>query len=63
MDCLVHGVAKSQTQLGDFHFHFQDKYGEGEVRDLRTEDKAWNIRQAGGKAYELGRRTTVLRQH
>ena len=40
MDCLVHGVAKSQTQLGDFHFHFQDKYGEGEVRDLRTEDKA-----------------------
>ena len=22
MDCIVHGVAKSQTQLGDFHFHF-----------------------------------------
>ena len=20
--CIVHGVAKSQTQLSDFHFHF-----------------------------------------
>ena len=22
MDCIVHGVAKSQTQLSDFHFQF-----------------------------------------
>ena len=22
MDCIVHGVAKSQTRLSDFHFHF-----------------------------------------
>ena len=22
MDCIVHGVAKSQTRLNDFHFHF-----------------------------------------
>ena len=22
MDCIVHGVAKSQTQLSDFHFIF-----------------------------------------
>ena len=22
MDCTVHGIAKSQTQLNDFHFHF-----------------------------------------
>ena len=21
-DCIVHGVAKSQKQLNDFHFHF-----------------------------------------
>ena len=40
MDCLVHGVAKTRTGLGDFHFHFQDKSGEGEVRGLRTEEKA-----------------------
>ena len=25
MDCIVHGVAKSQTQLSDFHFHFAFK--------------------------------------
>ena len=23
MDCIVHGVQKSQTQLSNFHFHFQ----------------------------------------
>ena len=23
MDCIVHGVAKSQTRLNDFHFQFQ----------------------------------------
>ena len=23
LDCIVHGVAKSQTRLSDFHFHFQ----------------------------------------
>ena len=22
MDCIVHGIAKSQTQLRDSHFHF-----------------------------------------
>ena len=22
MDCIVHGVVKSQTQLSDLHFHF-----------------------------------------
>ena len=22
MDCIVHGVAKSQTRLSNFHFHF-----------------------------------------
>ena len=25
MDCTVHGLAKSQTQLSDFHFHFQNE--------------------------------------
>ena len=24
MDCIVHGVAKSQTRLSDFHFTFTD---------------------------------------
>ena len=22
LDCMVHGVARSRTRLGDFHFHF-----------------------------------------
>ena len=25
MDCIVHGVTKSGTQLSDFHFHFHAK--------------------------------------
>ena len=24
MDCIVHGVTKSQTLLSDFHFHFSN---------------------------------------
>ena len=24
MDCIIHGFAKIQTQLRDFHFHFKD---------------------------------------
>ena len=27
MDCIVYGVAKSQTRLSDFHFHFQGRCG------------------------------------
>ena len=26
MDCIVHGVAKSQTRLSNFHFHFGGIY-------------------------------------
>ena len=26
MDCIVHGVAKSQTRLSDFHFHFSQNF-------------------------------------
>ena len=25
MDCIVHGIAKSQTQISNFHFHFSFK--------------------------------------
>ena len=25
MDCIVHAVTKSRTQLRDFHFHIQQK--------------------------------------
>ena len=25
VDCIIHGVAKGQTRLSDFHFHFLKK--------------------------------------
>ena len=31
MDCIVHGVTKSQTQVRDFHFHFQLSQDNGEI--------------------------------
>ena len=33
MDCIVLGVAKSQTGLSDFHFHFD---GQGRDFDIHT---------------------------
>ena len=30
MDCIVHGVTKSWTQLSDLHFHFHLEVGVGE---------------------------------
>ena len=35
MDCIVQGVAKSRTQLRDFHFHLQSQ------QELCMEQKAW----------------------
>ena len=29
MDCIVHRVAKSWTQLSGFHFHFNGSWGKG----------------------------------
>ena len=37
MDCMVHGVPKSQTQLSDFHFHFLWATG-GETDHLMEKD-------------------------
>ena len=33
IDCIVHGVAKSQTGLRDFHFHFS--YSHSQVNPVR----------------------------
>ena len=35
MDCIVHGVAKSQTRLSDFHFHLEN---ENQQVRLKSED-------------------------
>ena len=34
MDCIVHGVEKSQTRLSDFHFNFQ---GSIKVKGIKEE--------------------------
>ena len=40
MDCIVHGVPKSQTQLSDFHFNFSIHIGaKGQLKDL----KLWKL--------------------
>ena len=43
MDCVVHGVAKSQTWLIDFHFHAFPQQLASQITDLSC-----------GKHYELG---------
>ena len=49
MDCLVHGVTKSQTRLSDFHFHYfhykcqRIFLTSSEERLLSSDDKVWTI--------------------
>ena len=38
MNCIVHGVAKSQIWLSDFHFHFTEENSE---RDEHTWPASW----------------------
>ena len=37
MDCIVHGVAKNQTQLSDFHFTLKDKLIGEKVLQLKSQ--------------------------
>ena len=46
MDCIVHGVAKSRTQLSDFHLTFTRKSWEEkkiEVKFIFAKLKIFNI--------------------
>ena len=31
MDCIVHGVTKSQTQMSNFHFTMEGHHGDFEI--------------------------------
>ena len=44
-DCIVHGVAKSGTRLGDFHFHFLMTASQtsGEAMAPHSSTLAWKI--------------------
>ena len=49
MDCIVHGVTKSQTHLGEFHFHFHDigPYSQGYVLPVVVYGcESWTIKKA-----------------
>ena len=42
MDCIAHGVAKSQTWLSDFHFYFPSAGGTSSISDWGTKiHAAW----------------------
>ena len=42
MDCVVHGVAKSQTQLSDFHLHMHHMYWDGCEEDREADStRCW----------------------
>ena len=63
MDCIVHGVAKSQTGLSDFHFHFPLKQRSAEnqrvgwhhrlnvfeqkLQEMVKDREAWLLRSMG----------------
>ena len=34
VDCIVHGVPKSQTQLSDFHFNVKSSFKQSPFRDI-----------------------------
>ena len=39
MDCLVHGVTKSRTQLSNFHFHFH--FPDAQPFGTASRDHSW----------------------
>ena len=44
MDCIIHGVAKSWTQLSDFHFTSKRRgVEEGRIRSLGLADANYHI--------------------
>ena len=49
MDCIVHGVANSQTQLSDFHFSLSLESGENNIygEDVLCLELGWRNRVVG----------------
>ena len=43
MECIVHGVAKSQTGLSDFHFQFQEGKNVGSLPNKLTCSLEWSL--------------------
>ena len=55
MDCVVHGVAKSQTLLSNFHFHKAGREGKRDkhVSSGITSYKDTNPVRSGSQLYDL----------
>ena len=49
VDCIVHGVAKSQTRLSDFHFSLSLENGENNIygEDVFCPELGWRNRVVG----------------
>ena len=61
MDCIVHGVAESRTQLSNFHFSFIQEKGEPSPSNwCPYNGGAWADRGTRGKHYvKTGAQTGV----
>ena len=57
MDCIVHGVAKSQTRLSDFHFH--PKASPYKCREGETDTEKYQV----GDDLKMEAETGVRRLH
>ena len=47
MDCIVHGVAESQTPLSDFHFHFFPDGASGKEPVCQCRRRKTQVRSLG----------------
>ena len=62
MDCIVHGVAKSQTQLSDFHVHIWTSLVAQTVKRLSIMLETW-VRSLGREESlekEMGTHSSIL---
>jgi len=66
MDCIVHGVAKSQTQLSDFHFHNKEILRQcpavGTTKDAEK-DREKKTRQEEGSFKEQQKQEGKVREN
>ena len=54
MNCIVHGVAKSQTQLSDFHLGFpHSSVGKESASNARDLDSIPGLGRSAGEGYRL----------
>ena len=58
MDCVVHGVTRSWTQLSDCHFHFLSRWKSSDADAERVAPK-WVMGHTEGKLLSLRGRSLI----